>query len=330
MDKKAMTTGGRPLIWLVGLLVLAALACQTLSPEVSATVPAPPTAGQPGNNLPASPTATVAATESVPTPTLAAVQGQPTATPEPVPVDSESDYQVVFVEEDDVLNVRSGPGVQNRIVGSLVPGRTGVAITGAGQMIDGTLWVPVQVGNVRGWASSRFLSETVTGEAFCGDPQPLVMIDQLMTAVSGRDGEMLAELVAVERGLRLRRHWWNPGLRFEDDEVPSIFANSQSFDWGVADGSGLPITGSFSQVMLPLLDRNLLGATEVACNEILHGGTAGIIQLPPIYGGLNYYSLYRMPGSNEIELDWGSWVVGFEKWQGRYYLSFLVHYEWEI
>jgi hypothetical protein len=28
-------------------------------------------------------------------------------------------------------------------------------------------------------------------------------------------------------------------------------------------------------------------------------------------------------------LKQGSWVVGLELWQGQYYLSTLVHYQWE-
>lgn len=330
MDAYISNLRRRPFLWLAGLLIFTVLACQTLAPEEAATPPPPPTTSQPENGRPTQPTATPNRTPPEPTPTLAANDVQPTATLDAVPVDTESGYQVVFVEQDDVLNIRSGAGVRNEIVGMLPPGATGVTLTGAGQVVDGTLWVPVQAGSVRGWASSRFLSQSVASDDFCGDPEPLAMLEQLETAIVDRDGQALAQLVALERGLRFRRHWWNPGIRFEDEEVLDIFSSAQSFDWGVADGSGSPITGSFSQVMLPLLDRNLLGATEMACNEILHGGTAGIIQLPPIYEGLNYYSVHRPPTDTENELDWGSWVVGFETWQGRYYLSFLVHYEWEI
>ena len=75
---------------------------------------------------------------------------------------------------------------------------------------------------------------------------------------------------------------------------------------------------------------DLLEATEIGCNEILHGGTAGLIQLPDGYETINYYSFYR-PGSAEYEgMDWGTWVVGVESWQGEFFLSFLVHFAWEI
>jgi hypothetical protein len=39
--------------------------------------------------------------------------------------------------------------------------------------------------------------------------------------------------------------------------------------------------------------------------------------------------MYR-PGPAGEELDWGTWVVGIERWQEEYFVSFLVHYQWEI
>ncbi|MCA9979043.1 MAG: hypothetical protein KC413_24950, partial [Anaerolineales bacterium] len=72
-----------------------------------------------------------------------------------------------------------------------------------------------------------------------------------------------------------------------------------------------------------------LRATEMRCNDILAGPTAGFVQLPEGYDALNYYSLYR-PAADESGFDWGTWVVGVERWNGRYYLSYLVHFEWEI
>jgi hypothetical protein len=79
-----------------------------------------------------------------------------------------------------------------------------------------------------------------------------------------------------------------------------------------------------------MLERDLLPATETGCNEILHGGTAGLVQLPDSFAGINYYSFYRPAGPDEVEMDWGTWVAGVERWQGSYQIAFLVHFAWEI
>ena len=137
-------------------------------------------------------------------------------------------------------------------------------------------------------------------------------------------------MVEEGRSLRIRRHWWNPEVNLDSDVVPEIFISTESHRWGVADGSGEAIVGTFSVVIDPLLRQNLLGATEIGCGIILHGGTAGFVKLPIAYEGINFYSLYRPAGPDEFELDWGTWVVGIETWQDDYRLAFLVHYEWEI
>ena len=241
-----------------------------------------------------------------------------------------SEYRVVFVEEDDVLKIRNGPGVEFDIVGEIQPSTRGVKITGAGQTVIDSLWVPVEYEDVSGWVNSRFLTEVISQEDFCGDEDVENLVDGAFEALVNEDGEGLSQLVAEGRSLRVRRHWWNPEVSFNKDEVAILFESEQSYSWGIADGSGNPIEGTFSEVIHPILERNLMAHSERGCNEILHGGTAGLVQLPPSYNGINYYSFYRPAGPDEFELDWGSWVMGIEVWQGQPYLSNMVHYEWEI
>jgi hypothetical protein len=52
------------------------------------------------------------------------------------------------------------------------------------------------------------------------------------------------------------------------------------------------------------------------------------VRLPDGYEQVNYYAYYRPAG--DIEFDWGTWVVGVEQWQGQWYVSYLVHFDWEI
>jgi hypothetical protein len=200
---------------------------------------------------------------------------------------------------------------------------------GFGQNVDDSLWVPINAGTVSGWVNSRFLTEQVDAALFCSDPEPRSLLDSLKSAVSQRNGQSLASLSDLSRGLRVRRYWNSEGVRFEDEQIANVFNSTSSYFWGVADGSGLDINGSFNDIILPLLDRDLLPATEFGCNEILHGGTTGLIQLPARYEGVNYFSLYRPPAAGS-EQDWGTWVVGIERWQERYFISFLVHYQWQI
>jgi hypothetical protein len=230
------------------------------------------------------------------------------------------------VEPNDVLNVRSGPGVEFGIVGTIPPSANDVQITGSGQVVSGSTWVPVQRSGLTGWVNGRFLTGFVQDARFCGNTAVLELLDALETAVANQDDALLAQLIHPERGLRVRLLWYDAETQLDNQ---NLLSDPTSYNWGNAAGSGEPILGTPAQILLPRLQNDFLGATETACNEILHGGTAGFVVLPDAYAPLNIYSFYR-PGTEEYaSLNWGSWAVGLELWQGKYYVSALIHYQWE-
>jgi hypothetical protein len=297
---------------LVGLLSCTATQAEVLPTAVPlAIIDESPRGGS------ALPTAVVTVEEPVVTSVPTAVSPNTTAP---------TTYQVAFVESNDVLNVRSGPGVDYGIVGELAPDADNVALTGLRQFVDGSTWVSIQAGSVAGWVNSRFLAERAAG--FCDDAAVVALLGELETAVSNHDSNHFSRLVHPERGLQIHHDWWNPKIRIEGDHLNQIFTNDVSYEWGIADGSGDAIVGSFVDIILPPLEDDFLGATQTACNDILHGGTAGYVRLPDGYEQVNYYAYYRPAG--DIEFDWGTWVVGVEQWQGQWYVSYLVHFDWEI
>lgn len=270
-----------------------------------------------------------------PTPTELPTTVPPTSTPEPAPTSQPpvpSLYRVAFVANDDALNVRAGPGTGHEVIGMLAYDATDIEITGEGQAVGTAVWVPIRSGELSGWVHRYFLTEQMDSVAFCDDTRVGAIVETVKTAVSTHNGESLARVVYIERGLLIRYNWWNTEVRFSFDGVSNFFTDLAARDWGVHDGSGLPITGSAAEVIVPLLEKDLLvDNTQVACNRILAGGSAGLITLPPEYEALNYYSVHRPPPDQEQNtFDWGTWVIGIEYWNGEPWLSFLVHYEWEI
>ncbi|MBE2199123.1 MAG: hypothetical protein IAE79_10965 [Anaerolinea sp.] len=292
--------------------------------DVLPTLPPPVTLTSAPTTIPV-PTMTLPLTAASPEPMATAVSPTPT----PPLTTGAPRYRVAFVEEDDVLNARSGAGVGNGIVGAFNPDAANVTITGSGELVAGSTWVPVTDGRVAGWVNGRFLTEVVAPAQFCQDADVLALLADLRTAVSRADDAMLAQLIHPERGLRIRTHWWNPEVLINGAARLALFTSGASYNWGTRDGSGEPYVGPFAREILPLLQKDLLNAAQTGCNNILSGATAGLVQLPEGYDALNFYSLYR-PATDESGFDWGSWVVGVERWNGRYYLSYLVHFRWEI
>lgn len=290
------------------------------------TLPAPPTTVPPTMTL--APTALPPATPTPapPTPTLAPTA---TAVPPEVGVPDEG-YRVAFVAANDVLNVRRRPGSDAPIVGELAPNATGIEVVGEGQTArGGGLWLPVDTAAVSGYVNSRFLTESVSREAFCADPAVTELLGRLQTAIADQDEKLLRELVHPTRGLRLRHSWWNEEVILREDDLKQVFKGRSVLNWGTNEGSGEPLRGTFGEVMLPLLEKDLLGATQWSCAQMLYGPTAGMIILPEGYEAVHFYSAYR-PAPAAQEFDWGTWAVGVERWEGRYYISYLVHYRYEI
>jgi hypothetical protein len=328
---------------MLSLLLLLLAACRSAetplpTPIVEATQPAAPTPAESPPALPTTSPATAVPSPIAVTPTIAptspptATAAAPTATA--IPPTNEpaaiGNYRVVFVTADDVLNVRSGPGPDFDVVGELPPEAEGVEVQrGSETFTEGSTWVMVNYGAVEGWVNSRFLTEMVETAAFCDDSDALALIEDLGTAIASEDGLLLGSLVHPERGLRLRHDWWNPEVFVEGEAVADLFGSTESYDWGTEDGSGFAINGTFSEVLLPTLQEDFLTATEIGCDEFLSGATTGLVQLPEEYEALHFFSVHR-PAEDESGFDWGTWVVGVDKWQGAYYLSFLIHYDYEI
>ncbi len=160
----------------------------------------------------------------------------------------------------------------------------------------------------------------------CAAPEVAALIGRLQQAIATENEDELASLIHGD-GLEVRMAWWNPAVHFSGG---SLLSDGASHDWGVQDGSGFAITGSFADVALPPLQEDLVAATEMGCGEILHGATAGLVQLPPEDEGMAFVSLYRPAPPGEIEFDWGTWVVGYEEWQGEPRITTLVYFQYEI
>lgn len=82
-----------------------------------------------------------------------------TTAPLSTPASPAAFYYVVYVSSDDVLNVRTGPGVDNPVIGVIPHDGTGIQITGSGTMVEDALWVPIQYQDITGWVNSRYLAE---------------------------------------------------------------------------------------------------------------------------------------------------------------------------
>lgn len=316
-----MTLNHKPSLALaIVTLMLVSLACggTTTIPPITPTFTPPPgppptVIPQPGQQDTLAPTVT------------------PPLPPTQPPVSSVT-YRVAFVAEDDTLNVRSGPGVDNDVVFELAPDSSGVRITGPGEEPgDGSFWVPIEHQGNSGWVNRYYLTEEVDAATFCADARASTIIETLIAAVRAGDSTTLAAVTHPERGLLVRMAAWNDETQIPFPDVAGLFTDGIIRDWGDTFGGAERVEGTAKDRLLPVLARDLLDETaQVTCVDILHGNTAALISLPSAYEALNYYSIYRPPIDQEENVfDWGTWAVGFDYRNGEPWLAFLVHYQWE-
>lgn len=97
---------------------------------------------------------------------------------------------VLGVADDDVLNVRAGPGTDQPIVAAAQPTADDLVATGRARSLPNSIWYEVTIEGTLGWASSRFLAfagptDDATGEYVAGDGEPEAeTMEQLGTLVA--------------------------------------------------------------------------------------------------------------------------------------------------
>jgi hypothetical protein len=100
---------------------------------------------------------------------------------------------VVGVAADDVLNVRSAPGVQAGVVATLDP-LADVVATGSARQLSRSIWAEVDADGATGWANVAYLAYLGTTKDVTAE-----VLDQLGGSVSAETMEQLGRAVAETR-----------------------------------------------------------------------------------------------------------------------------------
>jgi hypothetical protein len=271
-----------------------------------------------------------------------------TITTNPIPTDSPTaqltptpgiifvpNAAVVFISDGDTLGIQSKPGQGQTVVGNLSPHAENITLSKAYEWLGkNELWVEIQTSDgIHGWVNADYLTEQMSSEAFCMDGRVKELMSHFISTVKERDSSKLVDLISPLHGLEIRHEWWNPGVRIRTtDKIENLFTSTEKYDWGIQDGSGKVITGSFQEIILPLLE-DVLNNNSSYCNTleqgIASGGTTGYIQWPFEYANINYMALYR-PAAQGDDLNWRTWAIGIEFIGEKAYIVTLVQYHWEI
>jgi len=239
-------------------------------------------------------------------------------------------YAVILVIPGDVLNIRSGAGVENAIAGTLQPTASGVNRTGPVSSAGGDRWIEIQnPSGGNGWVNANFLTEQMSSSTFCSDSRVTTLLNSLKTALLNSNGELLSSLVSPTHGLDLRLWRYGTVANYSPEEAMWVFLSDYVVSWGPAPGSGEETSGTFSAQPLPKLQEVFGANYSLHCNDTLDLATFSLVPWPPEYSNINFYTIYK-PGTEQYGgMDWRAWTVGIEYVQGKPTLFSLIHYQWE-
>ncbi|RMF48245.1 MAG: hypothetical protein D6755_04105 [Anaerolineae bacterium] len=307
------------------LVLLGGTACVRSYPQDG--TPPPLAVSTPKEGVPADVPSAAATSQGTPL----SPQGLPTPAPQIPPASRPVPYAVVLVDRDSALNLRSAPSLSAPALALLPYDARNLVPTGNRREADGQTWVEIESEYGNGWVSAAFLSRQVSEDVVCGDSRVQALVDAFVQAVQQGDGAALASLVSPVHGLTVRHEWWNPPQTFSVSQVRTLFEDQTSYDWGIQDGSGMPLQGSFAEIILPRLQEVATAEFVTVCNSLENGlatgGTAGLVTWP--YPNMPFIALYR-PAPADSELDWRTWALGIVWDNGRPYLAALIQYHWEV
>jgi len=243
------------------------------------------------------------------------------------PVTLTGPYAVVRVPLNDVLNVRSGAGASQSVVGSFPGNAINVMRTGPTASAENATWVEVQnPSGGTGWVNAYYLTEYVSHDTFCADTRIPALIEQLKGSMNQSNGEMFAGLVSPVHGVDVRLWAYGPAANYGTTTAKTIFTSTEVFQWGSGPVGGTEYgNGTFSQIIQP----KVLEVVNVANMETYCDNLNKVFPLPEPwpYPNIRFYNLYK-PASEQF-FDYRTWLIGFEYINDQPYLYSMVSIVWE-
>lgn len=137
-----------------------------------------------------------------------------------------------------------------------------------------------------------------------------------------------------EKGLRFSPYGYinlESDVHIEADQLPALVTKKDKTLWGSYDGSGDDILLTFPEYAAKFIyDVDFLKAEKYSINQSLSSGNT-LNNLQEIYPEAEYTESYFSGFEKKYQgMDWKALRLVYEKEDGKYYLTGIIHDQWTI
>ncbi|MGO4111000.1 hypothetical protein [Paenibacillus sp. YAF4_2] len=155
----------------------------------------------------------------------------------------------------------------------------------------------------------------------------------IMTALQQQDLTTLTSYIHPEKGLLFSPYAHietDIAITFHSGELPTL-EDPKAYEWGSFDGSGEPISLSFSDYYKKFIyDQNFAEADAIGHNEVLGQGNT-LVNIQDVFQGSTFFDYHFNGFDPEYRgMDWESLILVLEQQDGTWYISAIVHSQWTI
>ncbi|WP_297288913.1 hypothetical protein [uncultured Flavonifractor sp.] len=184
---------------------------------------------------------------------------------------------------------------------------------------------------------SRYHSTATPQEQPLDPNDNTILLDrggQVLEALKAKDYAALSLLIHPEKGVMLTPYSTVDPIRdnvLSRAQVSQLAGDEQYYTWGLADGSGNPISCTPAQYFERyVFNTDYTEAPKVGVDTILASGNA-LENVVEAYADARFVEYY-FPGIDPAleGFDWCSLKLVFEVWNNDWYLVGMIHSEWTI
>ena len=155
----------------------------------------------------------------------------------------------------------------------------------------------------------------------------------VLESIKVRDYEALAEITHPDLGIVFSPYAtinYSKCKSFMTSDIKRFGSNTDSYVWGVFDGSGNPIEMTIGEYFDRFVyNKDFLYASQIGVDCIVKSGNA-LENITDIFPGARFVD-FHFPGDEKNDgMDWASIRLIFEEYKGSLRLTALIHNEWTV